>query len=135
TTADDSVTGIAALANGEVLVTTGSSLRRFNGAGVPTRTFSVLNINQHAVLDAVAVSSDDSVVVVAAMSYCQNGGQLIALSAADGRELWRGETQNISAATGLAVGSLPSTVPMLSPLAWIALAALLAAAGLVTSRH
>ncbi len=134
TTADETVTDVAALANGEVLVTTSSTLRRFSAGGVPVKTFSIRGVSQYS-LDAVAVSTDDSVVVVAAMGYCQGRGQLIALSAADGHELWRRETQNISAATGLAVGSLPAAIPALSRLSLIALSAVLAAAGLATIRR
>lgn len=86
-------------------------------------------------LDAVAISKDESVVAVAAMRYCDDRGRIIAFSLSDGRELWRRETSSISSATGLAVIAAPASIPLLSNVALLVLAVLLASSACFVIRR
>jgi len=133
-TASQRVTGLATMTNGDAFVTTVDTLQRFNAGGVLVQNYSIRNFDQDA-LDAVAVSSDERVVAVAAMGYCENRGQIIALSTADGHEFWRRETSFISTATGLAVGSLPAAIPLLPAPALALLGAVLSAIALSCTRR
>lgn len=132
-TSGQAFTDLAVLSNGDVLATTGQSLQLLSPAGV-VRTFAIQRDGKH-LIDALGVSSDESIVVVADMGYCDNGGQLIALSVADGHELWRQETQYISTATGVVVGTLPSAIPALSAVTLMVLAATLALLAGSVLRH
>jgi outer membrane protein assembly factor BamB len=131
------VTDVAVLSNGDVLATMNGALLRLNAGGTVIHTFSIQGVNESPYLNlhAVGVSSDESTVVVAAMGYCENRGQLIALWLEDGHELWRQETSYISSATGLVVGSASEAIPMLSGSALVALAIVLAAIALVILRR
>ncbi len=134
TTLHDHVTDVAPLANGDVLATTWQTLQRFNPDGSLARTFTLRRESDHS-LDAVGVSPDDATVVVADMGYCDRRGWIIALSLADGHELWRQETDSISHATSVVVEREPLPVPILSNAMIAAMAVTLAAAGFLLMRR
>ncbi len=128
------ITGLVALSNGDVLVTTMHQLRRFTSTGALAQAYSVQDMDRGE-LDAVAVSSDESVLAIAGMRGCADRGYIIALSVVDGRELWRRETSYISTATGLVLGPLPAAIPTLYPTGLIVLATVLAAFAVSAIRH
>jgi outer membrane protein assembly factor BamB len=131
------VTDLAVLSTGNVLVLTERSLVELSGDGTLVRTFAVQGLNPiEYQLNAVSVSSDEAVVAIAAMRGCESRGQIIALAFADGRELWRQETSYISTATGLVVGAgAAAAIPTLSGTVFLLLAATLAAIALSVIRH
>jgi outer membrane protein assembly factor BamB len=106
------VVDLTVLSTGDVLVLTGqNTLVRLNGDGSPAQSFPIQGVAQYG-LEAIGISSDESVVGIAAMRGCDFRGMIVVLALTDGRELWRQETRYISSATGLVVGpSAAAAIP------------------------